>query len=76
MTKEFCGHPTKNGPCNMPKGHAGNFHRARDYPKPAVWSIEDNQGNVIEEGNGRVPLSYAITRCLRQCPELVIRLRN
>lgn len=71
---ELCGKPTSSGkPCNMPKGHAGNFHRYREYKKPVEWSIKAAKSyRVIEQGNGRMELGYAMTRALKKHKNIVI----
>lgn len=72
---ELCGEPTAGGKlCNMPKGHHAPFHRYREYSKPMIWAIKDNEGKVIKKGNGRIQLGYAITEFARNGTKMFIEV--
>ncbi len=75
---DLCGHPTTGGkPCNMRKGHPAPFHRYREYRPPAIWCIKDASTlKVVESGEGRVPLSYAIGRVIVNHPNIIIELNT
>lgn len=62
MTEEFCGVETSKGPCTMPKGHAAAYHRHRVY-QTVLWTVKANS-RVLQKGQGRVELNYAIKTAL------------
>jgi len=69
---ETCGHPTKKGPCTMRKGHEAKFHRHREY-NTVEWIIRHPKSRVIlESGQARVPLNYAMTRQLDRHGSIVV----
>jgi hypothetical protein len=72
---ELCGQPTSTGkPCNMPKGHSAKFHRHREYDKRIKWTIKNSVDKILEEGNGRRELGYAMTRWINSGVTLVIEV--
>lgn len=71
MTKELCGIVTPNGPCTLKKGHRVEWHRHRKY-ETTDWTIKSEDGKVLETGENRVPLNYAITRQLAKHDQIVI----
>lgn len=75
MKKELCGKPTPKGPCTMPKGHVTGYCRHRLYEQ-VTWTIETPGGVTLETGSARVPLNYAVTRCLKDHENLVIHLKR
>lgn len=75
MNKELCGHPTKNGPCTLAKGHTIGYHRHRTYSS-ITWTIETDKGVKLESGKGRVELNYAITRCMENNGYIVIHIKE
>jgi hypothetical protein len=73
--QELCGLPTKSGkPCNMRKGHEAKFHRNRDYKLPLEWVIKTKAKKVLESGNGRKALGYAMTYWLKKDISLIIEV--
>lgn len=71
---EVCGAPTSNGPCTMKKGHEATWHRARAYKK-TFWRIKAGDPiKIINSGEARVPLQYAITDALGQHDNIVIEV--
>jgi hypothetical protein len=70
---EICGLPANGGECTMPKGHYAKYHRHRLYQK-VEWVISTTMGEVLEKGNARVPMNYAITRQFDKHDRLVITL--
>lgn len=75
MKKELCGEATPNGPCTLAKGHRVNYHRHRLYEQ-VTWKIETPDGTELEIGTARVPLNYAVTRCLENHEEIVVKLKK
>lgn len=69
---ELCGVQTPTGPCTMDKGHKLPYHRHRIYNK-VTWKVLNN-GTVLEEGTGRVPLNYAMTRQLDKYDNIEVAL--
>jgi hypothetical protein len=74
MPTELCGETAPGGPCTMKKGHKLNYHRHRVYEK-VYWEIKTDD-KVLEVGNSRVPMNYAITRCFEEHENLTITLQR
>ncbi len=74
MPVELCGEKAPGGPCTLKKGHKLNYHRHRVYER-VYWEITDGKSKeIIESGNSRVPMNYAITRCFEEHDFINVRL--
>lgn len=73
MARELCGAPTPKGPCTLRKGHNVEWHRHREYESTS-WTIKNEKGKVLESGQNRVPLNYAITRQMLKHDSIVIEV--
>lgn len=75
MEKELCGKPTPTGPCTLEKNHRLEYCRHRLYEQ-VTWTIETPGGVTLETGTARVPLNYAVTRCLANHENIVVYLKK
>jgi hypothetical protein len=75
VKKELCGKPTPTGPCTLEKNHRLEYCRHQLYEQ-TTWRITDPEGNELEKGTARVPMNYAITRCLKENDDIIVYLKK